>query len=179
MADILPDDLFAIDESLVNLPPFDTFPVLTFEQLVLRQMTQADIPLALPIIYYNGKQAKNEVLALEVLKKTDEDYQKGGGISWIITDKKTNAIIGVCGFYRNFEGATGEIGCVAMPEYEGKGLMRKALRLIVEFGIEKMNLQRVIAITKNNNKRAIKLLHAIDFIEIAELEDDKTAYEYF
>ncbi len=179
MAEMLPDDLFAIDASQVNLPPYDKFPVLSFENLILRRMTQEDIAAALPIIYYNGKQAKTETRALEVLKKTDNDYQKGGGINWLITDKKTNAIIGVCGFYRNFQDATGEIGCVVMPEYEGKGLMRKALRLIVEFGIEKMNLQRVIAITKNNNKRAIKLLHAIDFVEVADLEDDKTAYEYF
>ena len=52
MSEILPDDLFAIDSSQVNLPPYDKFPILSFENLLLRRMTQEDIPHCLPIVFY-------------------------------------------------------------------------------------------------------------------------------
>jgi [ribosomal protein S5]-alanine N-acetyltransferase len=179
MSDQLPDDLFAIDVSKLKLPPYAEFPVLSFENIVLREMIEIDMTALLPILSYNGKHAKTLEKAMDVLHKTAEDYQKGEGINWAITDKKTGALLGTCGYYRKFDEATGEIGCILLPEYEGKGIMRKALRLIVAFGLETIVLQRIIAITKTSNKRAIKMLHAIDFIEVADLEDDKIAYEYF
>ncbi|MEY4926364.1 MAG: hypothetical protein RI894_800 [Bacteroidota bacterium] len=179
MSENLPEDLFANNAGQTNLPPYDTFPVLSFENLVLRRLTHDDVATIQPIIYYNGKQAKTLQKAIEVFHKIEKDYQNGETLNWLITDKKTGALLGTCGYYRKFDDATGEIGCVLMPEQEGKGIMRKALRLVVEFGLEKMNLQRIIAITRTTNKRALKLLHAIDFVEVADLEDDKIAYEYF
>ena len=178
--EILPDDLFSMEAGSVNLPPFESFPTLTFENLVLRKMTGDDVPLLLDIMAYDKpKQAKNLAKAIEIYERNEQDYAQGQAVSWLIVDKKTSELLGTCGYYRGFGAATGELGFVLLPQYEGKGIMRKALRPVIAFGLEKLNLQRITAITRTTNKRALKLLHALDFVEIADLEDNQIAYEYF
>lgn len=178
--EILPDDLFSSDAQAVNLPPFDSFPTLTFENLVLREMTADDVPLLLDIMAYDKpKQAKNLAKALEIYARNEQDYAEGRAVSWLIVAKKTSELLGICGYYRGFTDATGELGFALLPQHEGRGVMRKALPPVIAFGLEQMNLQRITAITRTTNKRALKLLHALDFVEIADLEDNQIAYEYF
>ncbi|MNG18869.1 hypothetical protein D3C85_1264150 [compost metagenome] len=55
--------------------------------------------------------------------------------------------------------------------------MTVAMLLAIDFGINTIGLQRVWAITTKQNKSAIKLLDKLNFIQIADLQDDEIEYE--
>ncbi len=49
--------------------------------------------------------------------------------------------------------------------------------LAIDFGINNIGLKRIRAITTKQNERAIKLLERLNFLKVAELEDDKIEYQ--
>jgi ribosomal-protein-alanine N-acetyltransferase len=55
--------------------------------------------------------------------------------------------------------------------------MKAALELAIEFGINNIGLKRIWALTTKENNSAIKLLTGLNFIKIAELEDDFIEYQ--
>jgi len=112
-----------------------------------------------------------------MLDKINKDYLNGNTVHWGIADNITNRIIGTCGYYRGFENRSGELGCVLLPQYQGKGFMTSAMSLAIAFGFKHMRLKRVAAVTTNQNLKAVKLLERLSFIKVAELEGDLIEYE--
>ncbi|MGN7706270.1 GNAT family N-acetyltransferase [Chryseobacterium sp. 22543] len=72
----------------------------------------------------------------------------------------------------------GELGCVLLPQYYGKGYMTQAIKLAVQFGLETIKLAQVGAITSNDNEGAIKLMNRLNFIKVADLPDNEIEYQY-
>ena len=146
---------------------------------MLRQILPTDLDDILEISFYDGKQAKTTTEAREMLDKINADYQRGDSIHWGIADKENNNIVGTCGYYRGFAGGTGELGFVLKPAFQGHGYMTSAVRAAAEFGLRHIGLQRVIAITGNQNTKAIQVLERSQFIKMKELDDDMAEFEYF
>lgn len=51
-----------------------------------------------------------------------------------------------------------EVGYDLHPEFQGKGLMTETLKLVLEFGFERLKLNSIEAYTQNNNQPSIKML---------------------
>jgi len=162
----------------MNCPPFDSFPVLSSETVLLRELTYADADALLEIFTYNGKFAKNVSDVIEMLDRIDDNYRSGDSINWGIVDKASGEIAGTCGYYRGFEDETGEIGFILRPAWRGKGWMSEALKLAVAYGKEELQLKRVIAITLKSNTAARKLLERNSFRYVEELFDDYLEFEF-
>jgi ribosomal-protein-alanine N-acetyltransferase len=92
-------------------------------------------------------------------------------------ENSTGKIAGTCGYYRGFENATGELGCVLLPQFRGQGFMTMAMQLAIDFGLNNMGLQRIWAITTKQNSQAISLLERLQFIKTTEIGDDEIEYE--
>ena len=115
---------------------------------------------------------------MEMQEKINRDYINGNSIHWGIIDKQTNSLAGTCGYYRGFESGTGEIGCVLLPGATGKGFMTKAIKLAVDFGINTIELKRIMAITNKENTRAVQLMLRLGFLKVADLDNNQVEFEF-
>lgn len=140
------------------LPPFEAFPVLNGTRVNLIEMTPAHSGSLHEIMFYDGKPIASISETIRIIEKIGQDYLKGETVNWAIIEKDSNEPIGTIGYYRGFENDTGEIGFVQRPQFRGKGFMSEAVSLVVQFGRERMHLQRIIAITKSSNEPAIRVL---------------------
>lgn len=161
----------------MKLPPFNIFPNITGDKILLRQIMTADIKDLVEISFYDAVQATTVKLATEMQVKINQDYIDGNSIHWGIADQLTNKIVGTCGYYRGLGKGEGELGCVLLPQYRGQGYMTSAMVLAIEFGLNTIGLKRIWAATSQQNKDAIRLLERLDFIKIADLDDNEVEYE--
>ena len=138
----------------------------------------ADIKDLVEISFYDAIQATTVQKAAEMQVKINKDYFDGNSIHWGIADKLTNKIVGTCGYYRRFDKGEGELGCVLLPQYRGQGYMTAAMLLAIEFGLNNIGLKRIWAITSQHNTKAIKLLERLNFIKVADLDDNEVEYDY-
>jgi ribosomal-protein-alanine N-acetyltransferase len=162
-------------------PPFEIFPVIENDNLLLREITINDIPEIVEISVYDGKTATNVSEAEKILKLVTNDYYSCDTIHWGIILKNENGapsgkIIGTCGYYRGFEKNTGEIGYILKEAFQGRGLMTEAARLIINFGFDFLNLDTIYAITDFNNFRSVALLERLKF---KEMKIPETEYRQF
>lgn len=161
----------------MKIPPYDKFPELFSDQIVLRQVQLSDIEDIVEISFYDAKPALSIDEAAAIQIRIDQDYQKGNSIHWGIADRQTNVIVGTLGFYRGFDKGVGELGCVLKSEYQGKGFMTKAMKLVTEFGFYKMELEKIKAITTKHNSNAVKLFERMNFKKIRVLDNNEVEFE--
>ena len=158
-------------------PPYPNFPNISDEKIVLREIQAFDINDLIEISFYDAVQATTVEQATEMQNKVNKDYSDGNSIHWGITDKLTNTIMGTCGYYRGFNKEEGELGCVLLPQYRGQGYMTSAMLLAIEFGLKTMKLKRIWAITTQDNTKAIKLFERLNFIKVADINNNDVEYE--
>jgi len=161
----------------MNLPPYDNFPSLSNDRILLRQVLTSDVEEIIEISFYDCIQAKTLHEAIVMQEKIDKDYFEGNSVQWCIVDKSTNKIVGTCGYCRGFENGAGELGCVLLNQYKRQGFMKAALELAIDFGVNKIGLKRIWALTTKENDSAIKLLTRLNFIKIVEQENDFIEYQ--
>ena len=161
----------------MKLPPYTFFPNITGDKISLRQISTADIDELVEISFYDAVQATTKQQATRMHAKINQDYIDGNSIHWGISERLTNKIVGTCGYYRGLDKGEGELGCVLLPQYRGQGYMSSAMVLAVEFGLKTIGLKRIWAARSQQNKEAIKLLERLNFIKIADLEDNEVEYE--
>lgn len=161
----------------MQLPPYTQHPEISNEKILLKQIQSSDIPDIMEISFYDGIQAQNAAQAAEMQAKIDADYESGNSIHWAIIDKQTNKIVGTCGYYRGLDKDEGELGCVLLPQYRGKGYMTAAMSLAIKFGHHTIGLKRIWASTTKQNEKAVKLLEKLNFRKVAEGTDGEIEYE--
>lgn len=161
----------------MTLPLHDNFPNITGNNISLRQILAADIKDLIEISFYDAVQAKTLQQATEMQAKINKDYIEGNSIHWGIVNNFTNEIVGTCGYYRGFDKGEGELGCVLLPQYYGRGFMTAAMLLAIDFGLNQIGLKRIWAITTRQNKQAVKLLERLNFMKIADLDGNEVEYE--
>ena len=93
-------------------------------------------------------------------------------------NRTTNKIMGTCGYYRGLETGTGELGCILLPMFRGQGIMTNAMKLAIDFGLNKIELNRIIAITSRKNQSAIKLLDRLNFIKVDDSLNEEIKFEF-
>ena len=84
----------------------------------------------------------------DYLEYVGEQYAVGAFFDWGLAvpcpGKRNGKIIGTCGFTRfNFAHDSGEIGYVLHPDYWGQGLATEALKRMIEFGFQDLQLHRL------------------------------------
>ncbi|MFD2517689.1 GNAT family N-acetyltransferase [Salinimicrobium flavum] len=145
--------------------------MITGKGIILRRVTNLDIPQLVDICFYDGEKAESVEQALTMQEKIDRDYEDGTSIHWGIEDLTSGRIVGTCGYYRGFKNASGELGCVLLPSFRGKGYMTKAMQLVMDFGFLDMGLEKVTAVTSTQNQAAIQLLEQLGFSKTEEKEE--------
>lgn len=145
-------------------PPFEIFPELLSQRILLRELIASDLPENLDITFFNRIPATTLEEGREKQALVQERYLAGDDIHWGIQDRSSGKIVGCCGFYRGFANDAGEIGYAMKEYFRNSGYMSEAVRLLVEFGFGTMQLKKIFAITAQTNLASQSVLRKNGFI---------------
>ncbi len=156
------------------MPAFDfaAFPVLESERLILREIVTADAEAIFRIRgdyevtkYNSGTPYDTVDQALDLIAAMAAAYQDKAEIRWGITLKSDpHTVIGMCGFnYWNRRDARGSVGYDVVRSQWGKGIMTEALREVLRFGFERMELNRIEADADARNAGSARVLMKLGF----------------
>ncbi|MEM7130636.1 MAG: GNAT family N-acetyltransferase [Chloroflexota bacterium] len=161
-----------------ELPPepdldavFNSFPQLETQRFILRAIEPSDAPALLAIFsdeavtrYYDLYTYSTEEEAEALIDFFADCFEEERGIRWGIARKEDNLLLGTCGYVwlRRFRG---EIGYELGRAYWRQGIMQEAIQAIVEFGYEKLGLNRIEALVMFENQASAELLKKLNFCE--------------
>jgi [ribosomal protein S5]-alanine N-acetyltransferase len=161
----------------VNLTPF---PTLVTSRLILREITTND---ANEIFFLRSDEGLLKYLDKAPERSVDETIAFIGriknnltdneGILWGITLKDSDVVIGSICFWRmQKENYRAEIGYVLHPAQQGKGIMDEAVKAVLQYGFETMQLHSVEANVNPANANSMKLLEKNGFIKEAYFREN-------
>ncbi|MBQ3063231.1 MAG: GNAT family N-acetyltransferase [Clostridia bacterium] len=132
---------------------FSRMPQLESEHLILRQIRVSDAPdmyeyACDPEVtrYLLWSPHKDISHTRDYLEYLGSRYRIGMHHEWAVILKSEGRMIGTCGFV-NFDipHKRAEIGYVLNPRYRGQGLAPEAVRRVLQFGFQVLNLHRIEA----------------------------------
>ncbi len=158
-----------------------TFPILTTDRLLLRQLKTTDDQAIFRIrsnevVYkYIAKTTqKNIKEAQTFIIKTNKGIAKGEFMYWGIVLKASQELVGtICLWNFSKDKLIAEIGYELYPDYHKKGIMNEALCKIIGFGFEVLNLKSIEAFTHKENKASKALLIKHNFVLDPNRKDDR------
>jgi ribosomal-protein-alanine N-acetyltransferase len=148
------------EDVFINLPTLHT------KRLILRKMSLDD---AEDVFNYSkepevfkfvgGKVHQTVKDSEQFLKEISEKYRRREIIVWGIFYKEHSKLIGHCGFIKwDIEQARAEIDYLLSKEYWGQGLMTEAVKEVICFGFEKMQLNRIQGICEVANTASARVM---------------------
>lgn len=148
---------------------FNPFPQLTTEQLALRQIKESDSDIILFlrsdstvnkfIERPEHRKTKNKADALKFIKEITEYIHTNTSIAWGITLKNNPQIVGtICLWNFSNDRTIAELGYDLNPEFHGKGIMNEAMKSVIDYGFNTLNLLKIEAFTHKENTSSIRLL---------------------
>jgi ribosomal-protein-alanine N-acetyltransferase len=160
---------------------FNPFPILKTERLLLRRLNNADANEIMALRsnpetmkYIPRPLAKTIEDALEHIAMIDRKIENNEGINWAITLKDHSELIGIIGHYRiKPEHYRAEIGYMILPEYNGKGIVSEAIKEVVKYGFEVMQLHSIEAIIDPENYASAKVLEKNEFVKEAHFKENE------
>jgi RimJ/RimL family protein N-acetyltransferase len=159
---------------------FKTFPIIEFDDIILREISSQDTYEFFK--YINNPNVK-EFLSEEDSPRTSEAAREElmywtklffykHSIYWGIASKRTNKLIGTCGFNNwHMTHNRAEISYDLAYEHWGKGIMTRSIDKICQFAFDKMLVNRIQATVATENKASIKILDKLGFCQEARLKD--------
>jgi ribosomal-protein-alanine N-acetyltransferase len=102
--------------------------------------------------------------ATKLIERMSNRFERKEAIRWGIARKADPTLIGTCGFtlMPSFRGG---LGYDLARDYWRQGIMTEALSAILQFGFEKLGLNRVEALVMLENTASVRLLRKLGFQE--------------
>jgi [ribosomal protein S5]-alanine N-acetyltransferase len=149
-----------IDEILKDLPTLET------ERLILRKMAPSDAEAVFAyasdpevtryVIWETHRSIEDSRAFLELESSKRES---GGEPEWGIVYKGDHRFIGTCGIVSwDPDHARAELGYVLSRDYWGRGLMAEAVRAVISFCFQRMNLHRIEARCTAENAASARVM---------------------
>ncbi|MGE3268108.1 MAG: GNAT family N-acetyltransferase [Chloroflexota bacterium] len=163
------------------------FPILTTVRLTLRELDAADAGDLLrfrgdpEVQRFNTRPMSDISEALALIDTLRKWYIAQRAIHWGITltaQADEHRVIGLCSLHGlNRQHRRAAIGYDLAREHWGQGIAFEAVRAVVAFGFEHLRLNRIEAVTVEDNYRSVDLLERLQFTREGvrrehSLEDD-------
>ena len=162
----------------INFP--EEFPNLIGEKIQLSSFGPEDVDG-----YFNMRSDVEfmKYLGMDPMKKKSEardrvssmieSFKRGEGLSWKISEKDSDEVIGYIGFWRiDFKHYRGELGFGLHADYRRRGYMLEALELAIDYGFQSMNFHSMMADVDPRNVPSVKLLNKVGFREEGHLREN-------
>ncbi len=98
---------------------------------------------------------------LYLLNEIMKAYQELGFGFWRIQLKDSHTTIGMCGLTKRLYLNDPDIGYALLPEFTGRGYAQEAVAATLQYAHQSLYLKRILAITKPDNVRSVKLLQKL------------------
>jgi [ribosomal protein S5]-alanine N-acetyltransferase len=149
---------------------FTSFPVLKTERLILRELNRADAADVLvfrgdPIVQkYDDPVIHSEAEAQSFIEELHDEYAAQRGINWAVTLSGPEVVVGIFSLHHwDAYHRRAEAGYGLARTYWGLGIGSEALRAILRFGFDQLNLNRIYARTIADNHESVRLLERMGF----------------
>lgn len=90
---------------------------------------------------------------------------------WYVALRDSGKLIGECHFNSVIDDCLAEIGYIFNRRYWGQGYAGEAIKAVVQYGFNNMNLGRIRAVVEVGNNRSTRLLQRLGFFEEATIEE--------
>ncbi len=148
---------------------FSKLPVLTTERLLLRRLTAADLDNLFAytsdpeVAKYIRRPLHHSRADAKAYFTTFLDaYRQGDVAPWGIEHRRDRGIIGTCGFlYWSSEHARSQVYYALARPYWGQGYMPEAVRAVLTFGFETMQLNRIDGTCWVENAASARVLEKV------------------
>ena len=156
-----------------------TFPILKTERLTLRQLSiddQQDI-FALRSDaeinkYLDREPSKTIDDAINFISKVNDNIEKSNTYYWAITLTDAKTLVGtICLFNFSNEKNSCEIGYELMTKFQGQGIMKEAVQVVIDYIFQALKFKKILAFTHYDNQNSTNLLLKFNFVK--SLETDK------
>ena len=153
---------------------FSPFPTITTNRLVLREGVLADAPEvfllrsdAEVLRYINKEPIKTLEEAEAFIRMVSDAVNSNEYISWAISlREQPQVMIGSIALWRVIKDHyRAEIGYALHPAHHRKGLMDEALKAVIDYGFNVMNLHSIEANINPENEGSRKLLEKHGFVQ--------------
>lgn len=146
---------------------FIPFPTLFTQRLELRETIDIDYE---EIFFLRSDITVNKYIdrpipksmkdVQEFVHKINTGAKNGDNINWNITLKEDSLkMIGsICLWNFSKDGRVAEVGYVLHPAYQNKGIMSEAMQCTLEYGFNKLKLDKIEAYTHRDNESSKKML---------------------
>jgi len=145
--------------------------ILETERLLLRPLTLDDSDFILELLntegwikYIGDRNIKTNEQARNYLENGPlKSYQTNGfGLS-LVQLKTSNKSIGMCGLIKRDYLDHVDIGFAFLPDYTGMGYAYEVAKRTIQYAINELQKENILAITIPENSSSIKLLEKIGF----------------
>lgn len=168
----------------INFHPFKN---LETERLLLRRVAESDYPEIMELRgnaetmkYIPRPLVTNKQEAIDHFKIIDDKIEKNEGINWAITLKGIPKLIGIIGHYRiQPENYRCEIGYMILPEYNGKGIVTEAVKVVLEYGFDELQMHSIEGVIDPENKASERVLQKNGFVKEAHFIENEFAQGKF
>jgi ribosomal-protein-alanine N-acetyltransferase len=156
---------------------FQTFPQLETRNLLLRSIESTDAEAIYHIFaddevtrLYDLDTFTSVEQATQLIERMRHRFERQEAIRWGIARKPNPTLVGTCGFtlLPSFRGG---LGYDLARAYWRQGIMTEALSAILQFGFEKLGLNRVEALVMLENTASVHLLRKLGFQEEGILKE--------
>jgi [ribosomal protein S5]-alanine N-acetyltransferase len=161
----------------IDLP---TFPILTTERLVLRELRHSDAEQVFamrsdPLVmqHVNRPLAKSMDDATALIDIISERWTAKEGVQWAVTVKGDDTFIGLIGFWRIVkEHHYAELGYMLARDHWGRGITSEAICAVLPFGFNTLAFHRIEAITRPANVASIRALQKNGFVQEGHFKEN-------
>ena len=157
-------------------------PELKTKRLILNTVTLDHASFLLRIMntaewlrYVGDRGLKTEEDARNYIRsRMFPQLEEHGHTSFMITEKHSGDIIGVCGIYVRDGLETPDLGFALLSSHYRKGFGYEAATRLLDFGFNHLGLQKILAITHPENRASQNLLKKLNFqfVEKFHLPED-------
>ena len=149
----------------------NNFQELETNRLHMRRLEETDWPMIRYLRsdkevnrFVKRQPAETKEKALAFITKTNNDINNGQLYQWCISLKNSPEMIGnICLWNFSQDYKTAEMGYDLSPIFQGQGIMNEATMKVLDFGFNKLHLDKIEAFTNKQNERSKKLLFRNNF----------------
>ena len=146
-------------------------PRLQGERIELRPLVDKDVTALLAIFgdpevikYWTSPPLRDLAAAKKLLGEINEKFATRRLFQWGIASRETGELLGTCGLGSVLlKHRRAEVGFVLRRDKWGRGLATEALRVLLAFCFEKLDLHRIEADVDPQNERSLRLLERQGF----------------
>ncbi|RZJ35872.1 MAG: N-acetyltransferase [Flavobacterium sp.] len=152
------------------------FPLLTSKRLTLRKLSKDDAEAIFELrsnVEVNKYLDRKPAITMEDAVDFINSIVENSAYYWAITKTGEDKLMGtICLFDFNEESSKCEIGYELLPNYQDRGIMAEAVKTVIGYALETLELKVIEGLPHRDNQRSVKLLQKLGFEEVCNSAED-------